>query len=134
MRKSMLFAAAGLALVSVASGVRASGGGEGGGELNLVPMDEIRVPIIEGDRADGTLRLKLVLVTHDAAAAEHVTATLPALRAASLGAAIEFARLYASPMMPVDAGRLDADLTAALHSQDAGIARVLIVEVSARQA
>ena len=134
MRKAILFATASFALVPVGSSVHASGGGDGSvGGLHLVPMEEIRVPIVDGDRADGTLRFKLVFVAQDAAAASHATATLPALRSASLGAAVEFARLYASPMTPVDAGRFAADVTAALRG-DAGITRVLVVEVSARQA
>jgi hypothetical protein len=136
MRKAILFAAASFALVPAGASVRASGNGDAsnaGVALHLVPMDEIRVPIIDGDRADGTLLFKLVLVAKDEAAAAHATATLPALRSASLGAAVEFARLYASPLTPVDAMRLATDVTAALRG-DSGITRVLVVEVSARQA
>jgi len=92
------------------------------------------VPIVEGARADGTLRIKLVLEARDAPTAEKLTSTLPLLRAAALAAGIEFARLYASPMMPVDVARLSADLTAALRRQEPGIARVLIVEVAAARA
>ena len=91
MRKAILFAAASFALVPAGASVRASGNGDAsnaGVALHLVPMDEIRVPIIDGDRADGTLLFKLVLVAKDEAAAAHATATLPALRSASLGAAV----------------------------------------------
>jgi len=125
-----------LAVLLIASGIPATASGSGGGAdaLHLVEMDEIRVPIIDGDRAAGTLRFKLVLETRSEAAAHDVTATLPLLRAASLSAGIEFARLYASPMLPVDARRLATDLTAALQAQDPGIARVLLVEVQAANA
>ena len=52
MRKAVLFAAAGFALVPVGSSVRASGGGgESAGGLHRVPMEEIRIPLIDGYRA-----------------------------------------------------------------------------------
>lgn len=134
MRKTAAMAAAGLLLVPGGPGALAAGGGGAAEGLHLVPMDEIRVPIVEGNRADGALQLKLVLVLPDAAAVEQSTAALPALRATTLAAALEFARLYASPMMPVDAAKLAEGLTAALHAQDPRIERVLITEVSARRA
>jgi hypothetical protein len=133
MRQTVAIVASALALSMPAMPARASGGG-GGGAMNFVTLEEISVPIVEGARADGRLRLKLVLEAQDAAAAERLLAALPLLRATSLSAALEFARLYASPMTPVDVGRLSSDLTAALKKQDAGIARVLIVEVAAARA
>ncbi len=108
--------------------------GAAGGEAHLVPMDEMNVPIVDGDRADGTLRVKLVLDMSSAAAAEKATAMLPSLRAGALAAGLEFARLYASPQTPVNAGRLASEMTTALHRQDIGVARVLIVEVGASRA
>ena len=99
---------------------------------HLVPMDEISVPIVDGGRVDGAFTVKMVLGTADPAAAERITAALPRLRSVSLGAALEFSRLYASPFRPVDAEHLSRDLTEALHGADAGISRVLIVEVAAR--
>lgn len=134
MHKFIILGAAGLLLMSGGTALQASGGGDAEGGLHLVPMDEIRVPVVEGSRADGTLQLKLVLVAKDAAAAEAAKADLPQLRAASLAAALEFARLYASPMLPVDAERLAADMIAAIHHQDDRICRVLVVEVMARRA
>jgi hypothetical protein len=101
-------------------------------ETNFVPMEEIKVPIIESDRINGTLRFKIVLEASDAAAAEQLTATMPMLRATALGAALEYARLNASALRAVDAGRLDRDLAAALGKTAPGVARVLIVEVAAR--
>jgi hypothetical protein len=114
-------------------GAQASGGGAaGGGEgLHLVPMDEISVPIIDADRVNGALRFKLVLEAKDADTAAGMTARLPELRAATVAAALEFARLNASGLRAVDAARLDHDLTAALKGSEPGLSRLLIVEVAA---
>ena len=59
---------------------------------------------------------------------------MPRLRSATLAAALEFSRLYASPMRAVDAEMLSRDLTTALQHEEPGISRVLIVEVAARPA
>lgn len=114
-------------------GARASGGGGavGGEGLHLVPMDEVAVPIVEADRVAGALRFKLVLDAKDEAAAARMTAQLPALRATTVAAALEFARLNASGLRAVDAQQLDHDLTAALQPGEPGLSRVLIVEVAA---
>jgi flagellar basal body-associated protein FliL len=98
---------------------------------HFVPMQEIAVPIIDGDRLDGSLRVKTVLSATDAAAAERVTAALPRLRSASLAAALEFSRLHASPMRAVDARMLSQYLTKELQGVESGVARALIVEVAA---
>lgn len=111
-----------------AAGGGASGGGEG---LHLVPMDEVSVPIIEADRVNGALRFKLVLDAKDATTAEEMTGRLPELRATTVAAAIEFARLNASGLRAVDAAQLDHDLTAALKAEEPGLSRLLIVEVAA---
>lgn len=121
-------------LLTVPQGATASGGGGGSGNVHLVPMDEVRVPIIDGNRADGALRLKLVLEAVDGLAADKIMGELPVLRSATLATALEFGRLYASPFMPVDAERLAEQMTAALRAQDHGIARVLLVEVAATRA
>ena len=114
-------------------GAQASGGGGGGGGagLNLVPMEQVVVPIIDADRLVGNMRFKLVLEAHDAASAAKATATMPALREATVAAALEFARLNASGLRAVDAERLDHDLSAAIKSADPGVSRVLLVEVAA---
>lgn len=121
-----------LALAAPATTATASGGGggEGGTELHLVPMEEISVPIVDGARADGVLRITLVLEAGDAAAAEALTKQLPVVRAATVAAALEFGRLYASPMMPVNAEQLAGDLQTALHASD-GLRRVLVTKVTA---
>jgi hypothetical protein len=56
---------------------------------------------------------------------------MPRLREATVAAALEFARLNASGMRAVDAGRLDHDLNAALKAAEPGVSRVLIVEIAA---
>ena len=61
-------------------------------------------------------------------------ARLPALRANALAAAMEFARLYASPMTPVNVDRLASGITTALRRGDGQVARVLVVEVEASRA
>ena len=109
----------------------AASAADAGAEAHLVPMDALVVPIVDGGRSAGTLRIKLVLAAADAGAAERIAASLPPLRAASVGAALEFARLYASPMTPVNAERLAGDMTATLRAADAGVRRVLVVEVAA---
>ena len=113
-------------------GAQAAGGGSGGGEgLHLVPMAEVEVPIVDADRVSGALRFKLVLDASDSAAAGRMSARLPDLRATTVAAALEFARLNASGLRAVDAEQLDRDLTAALKPVEPGLSRVLIVEVSA---
>lgn len=102
-------------------------------EVNFVPVDEIVVPIVDSARTTGALHLKLVLDATDAAAAARLTAQLPALRETALVTAIEFARLYASPLTPINAEQLSAQMTQALTPRAEGLAHVLLVEVSARQ-
>ena len=118
-------------MVTVSGGAASASGGGGAEGLHLVPMEAVNVPIIDGDRTDGTLQFKLVLETKNEEAAKDVTATLPMLRATTLSPGLEFARLYASPMMPLDARHLATELTTALQGQNAGISRVLLVEVRA---
>lgn len=132
MRHVTFSTVAALALAAPATTAAASGGGEGA-EVHLVPLEEIRVPIVDGARSDGILRIKLVLEASDAAAAEKLNAQLPVVRAASVAAALEFGRLYASPMMPVNAEQLAGDLKNALHDAG-GVHRVLVTQVAATRA
>ena len=97
----------------------------------FVAMDEISVPIVDAGRIDGVLRVSIVLEARDTAGAADLARRIPELRAAGLGAAIEFARLHASPFTPVDVRRLSETLAPALRRVDPAIARVLIVKVSA---
>lgn len=131
MRRTLPMLAAALTAGLPGAVATASSGSGGVEAVHLVSMDELRVPILDGDRAEGTLSIRLVLDMADDEAVERATVQLPALRAASLATAIEFARLYASPLMPVDAERLAGDLASALHHEDPAIARVLLVQVQA---
>lgn len=97
----------------------------------FVAMEEIAVPIVDAGRIDGVLRVSIVLEARDTAGAASLARKMPELRAAGLGAAIEFARLHASPFTPVDVRRLSGTLAPALRGVDGTIARVLIVKVSA---
>ena len=109
-----------------------AGGGGGGADGHLVAMDAIAVPIIDGAKLQGTLRFSIVLEAHDGEAAKRISGDLPGLRSEALLAGAEFSRLRASPFLAVDARRLSADLTDALHVREEGIARVLLVEVTAK--
>jgi len=100
----------------------------------FVAMEEIAVPIVDAGRIDGVLRVSIVLEARDIAGAAGLARKMPELRAAGLGAAIEFARLHASPFTPVDVRRLSGTIEPALRGVDGTIARVLIVKVSARAA
>lgn len=62
-----------------------------------------------------------------------MTAGLPRLRAATVAAALEYARLNVSGMRAVDVAGMDHDLTAALKAAEPGVARVLIVKVGANR-
>lgn len=122
-----------LTIAAVASASAANGVAPAVIAPQFVTMDPIVVPIIGSDHIDGALHVQLVLAATDEAAREQLTARLPELRAASVAGAIEFSRLYASARTPVNAVRLSRDLSAVLRAEDAGIARVLIVEVSAAE-
>jgi flagellar basal body-associated protein FliL len=104
------------------------------GEPHFVAMDEIIVPIVESDHIEGSLRFDIVLDAADEAAEARLTAAMPDIRATSVAAALEFARLYASGQNAVNAQQLASDLTHALQTRDAGVARVLIVKISAASA
>lgn len=106
---------------------------EGAAGPALVPMDEIVVPIVDGARAYGRLRIKLVILAHNAAAIPTLQMDMPALRETALIAAAEFARIHASPFAPVDAQRLSRDISTAMtgHDRNHAIARILLVSVSA---
>lgn len=99
----------------------------------LVPLEPLRVPIIDGARSTGSLGVTIVLKAADPAAATRLGAAMPVLRATALATTLEFGRLYASPLLPVDARQLSGQLTQALKARDPGVERVLLVEVMARR-
>ena len=136
--RPILFSAS-LLLMTASHAIASEGGSEGGSEgakpsplfVTMAPLD---VPIVEGDRADGRLKVKLVLQAADVAGAGAIETRRPELREAALVASIEFARLHASASTPVDARRLAQDVSMALRRVDPTIAAVLLVEVAARRA
>ena len=103
-------------------------------DATFVAMPELVVPIVDGDRADGRLKIKIVLRAADAAAAARLKVAIPALRETALASASEFARLRASPYKPVDVARLSRGMTSLLRTRNADVGSVLLVEVSARPA
>lgn len=116
-------------LTSNAAGARTEGVEEG--TPMLVTMTPITVPIIDADRLQGALQMTLVLNVGNADASAHATLEMPRLRAAAVAAALDFARLRASTLTAIDVGQLDIDLSKALKAVEPGLARVLIVDVSA---
>lgn len=133
-RKFLLLGGAFLAAAPLNTASGAGGGGSGASDGDLVEMEAIAVPIVDGARVQGTLYFRLVLEARDAAAAAQLASDLPALRAEALLAGAEFSRLRASPFLAVDARELSAEMTHALRARDDGIARVLLVEVAAKSA
>ncbi len=123
-------------LVAVVAGIACIGATEGPkipvapGMLTIAP---IQVPIVDGGHVQGLLTVKLVLDS-DGGDGAAVTAAEPRLRSALLSATGEFARLRASPYIPVDATRLSAEVSAAARRELPAVKRVLITEVSARPA
>lgn len=137
--KKLLLASAVLAAFPLAGalGQEASiGGGTGKRESSvpeqLVPMEAIELPIIDGARVQGTLHFELVLEASEGTSPESLSSDMPFLRAAALAAGAEFSRLSASPFVAIDAQQLSDELTSALRTRQAGIARVLLVEVTAK--
>ncbi|MFZ5746644.1 MAG: hypothetical protein ACOY45_03175 [Pseudomonadota bacterium] len=128
-RKLMGVLSAAALIASHATAFASSGGGSGG--VNFVEMSKLSVPIVDADRIDGVLNVTIVLDAADAEAASRIDAEMPRLRSALTGAALDFARLSASGFRPVDAEQLAHDLTVAAHAAEPGVARVLIIEVSA---
>lgn len=131
--RGWLISAAVAATVAPA-GVAGASGGESASALGLVEVAPIRVPIIDSGRITGDLNLKLMLRPAANASGAHGKGEgdkAPAVRAALVSAALEFARLYASPFRAVDAGQLSAQLTAAAHGADPSVEQVLLIEISA---
>ncbi|WP_313433910.1 hypothetical protein [Novosphingobium sp.] len=98
---------------------------------SFVVMEPIDAPIVDSGRIDGVLHLSITVKTKSAENAAELAKRMPELRAASLAAAIEFARLHASPYTPVNVARLSAMMAPPIKRLDKGIEKVLIVKVSA---
>lgn len=139
--RSLLHIAAAAVAIVAAHGASASegeaaskGGSQPAMDATFVAMPELVVPIVDGDRADGRLKIRIVLTAADVAAAARLKSAIPSLRESALASASEFARLRASPYKPVDVARLAQDMTRVLRDRNPDVARVLLVEVSARPA
>ena len=131
--KRLLVAASVLA-VAMASGAGmavASDGASPAVGATFVPLDEVVVPIVGSDRIEGTLRLRMVIETKDSAVAEELASRLRELRAATLAAAVEHSRLYASALAPVNVEQLGGDMNLALKQANPSVGRVLVTEVGA---
>lgn len=107
-------------------------GGEAAAGL-AVPVAPLRVPILDGGRFAGTLRVQAALDYADPAQGAGAAGRVPVLRAAALSAGLEFARLHASARAPVDAALLSRMLTDAARTVDPKVRQVLILDVSAQQ-
>lgn len=122
-------AAMALGVATTSAGGAANGPVE---EPMLVDMTSVAVPIVDGDRVEGTLRVKLALNAADSQGMDKVTAALPRLRSTTLVTMVEFARLYASPFRAVDNDKLSRTLSEALRREEPAVADVLLVEVVAK--
>ena len=98
---------------------------------HFVKMDEIVVPIVDGERLDGRLTFDVAVVTSDELGAKRVSTSLPELRATALASGIEFSRLQASALSPVDAEQLAVVLTKSITQQHPDVEAVLILRVRA---
>ncbi len=129
MRKAVLTALIALSALAAGDNAAARPGPQPGGLF--VKLNEITTPIFGESRVEGALSVTLIVQAADQKTADALKAQMPELRAVSLAATLEFARLYASGFLPVNAERLSADLNAALKRNHPGIVRVLIVKVGA---
>jgi hypothetical protein len=129
--RSILCAGPLLALALAAS--PAAGNEGGGGGASVVPVAELRVPIFDGGRFSGTLRIQTALDYADPAQGAGAAVHAPMFRDAVLSAGLEFARLHVSAFTPIDAALLSRTLTDAARTVDPHVRKVLILDVSARQ-
>ena len=132
--RSPLFPVIAAVVASQGGSVSGAGSDSAAAPVFLLPMPPLDVPIVEGDRADGRLRLKLVLRADDEAGLARLRAAMPSLRETVLATASEFARLYATPFASVNAQRLARTMEAALRGRNDAIRSVLLVEVAAVRA
>ena len=136
MAKFLSVVAAAVVAAASANVARASGSeaDASAAEPHFVPLDEIKVPIVGSTRIEGNLRVKLVIDAKDGAGADQLCERLPQLRSTALAATLEFSRLYASGLAPVNAELLRSEVTAAVTHHHKDVARVLVVEVAAERA
>ena len=137
MANRLLNLTAALVAVAGASNVALASSGDAPASAaapNFVALEPIEVPIIGPHKIEGSLRVKLVLDAGQDGSADAISEQLPQVRAISLATTLEFSRLYASGLTPVNAELLRSELTAALKPYDKIIERVLVVEIGAQAA
>lgn len=128
MRPSTARLPAAAALLAMATPV----GAADGGNSEIVSLGTFNVPIIDGGRVDGILHLELVIAPADRSDVRRLAVSQPTVRAAVLGAVLDFAQLRASPRVAVDANALSQALDAAARAADPAAGHVLILEVRTR--
>ena len=89
------------------------------------------MPIIDGDSVTGRLKFRIAIAARDDAGAERLIARIPRLRAEPLMVRLEFSRLHAAGLRPVDAAALTQALAAELKPGNPDIGRILLVATSA---
>jgi hypothetical protein len=95
--------------------------------LTLTPIE---LPIFESGRIEGHVSATLVLEGQSRDAVTALTDQLPTIRSRLLSSMIEFNRLNASGLAPIDAELLSQRLNNRSITPNTGIRRVLIVELS----
>ena len=138
MSKRVLIAAAATAAVTTGNAVaeaEPTGTGSSADAAHaFVALDPLAVPIVDSGRIQGSLNVSLVLGASDETAADALRGRGPEIRSALLAATLEFSRLHASGLAPVDARLLQTQLAEALRRTGAGSSRLLVVEVRAEPA
>lgn len=134
MRMIVITAAA--ALSSLAGGGMAAVGSQVPAEepSAFLSVDDITTPIFSTGGIDGSLSMSVAIQTSNETMVRELREKMPELRAAILTSTLEFSRLYASGFTPVDAERLDGELSSALKRVHPGAEKVLILKLSANPA
>ncbi|MBB5685256.1 hypothetical protein [Sphingobium boeckii] len=129
----MIVITAAAALSSLAGGGMAAVGSPApsGDSASFLNVSDITTPIFSPSGIDGSLSVSVAIQARDASMINDLREKMPELRAALLTTTLEFSRLYASGFQPVDAERLDEQLTAALQRVHPGAERALILKLSA---
>lgn len=93
-------------------------------------LETIELPIFENGWIEGRVFVKLVIEGQNREATQSLSNDLPRIRARLLSALVEFNRLHVSGLAPIDAEQLSRTLNSKATLPDAGIRRILIVELS----
>lgn len=129
----MIIITAAALLSSVAGGGMAAVGSPAPADepAAFLNVSDITTPIFSPSGIDGSLSVSVAIQARDASMVAELREKMPKLRAALLTSTLEFSRLYASGFKPVDAERLDEQLSAALQRVHPGAERALILKLSA---